>query len=90
MARQVEGGDRSSLPIFCSECFTKGGVFPCTKVACYSSSHALGNYLEQVNTGHHILVEAPTFAEPLDALGFGASGSLAMGGGGEEKDLGRL
>lgn len=43
-----------------------------------------------MNTGHHILVEAPTFAEPLDALGFGASGSLAMGGGGEEKDLGRL
>lgn len=46
MAKQVEEEDRSSLPVFSSEYFTEGGVFPRTNIACYSSSCALGNYLE--------------------------------------------
>lgn len=83
MARWGEQGDRSSLPVFGTECFTEGSVFPCTNIARYSSSCALGNYLEQVSTGWHILAEAPAFAELLDL------GLLTPGTWVEEGALGR-
>lgn len=62
MARQVEEGERTLLPVWGCECVTEGGIFPRTNIACYSSSRALGNHLEEVGT---VLAEAAALAQPL-------------------------